>query len=535
MKAIGEIGYERPSPIQAMTIPHILEGKDIIGQAQTGTGKTASFALPILSKLDINQKDPQALILTPTRELAIQVAEAFQKYASALTKFHVLPVYGGREYTTQLKNLKRGTHVIVGTPGRVMDHIRRGTLKLDGLKTFVLDEADEMLKMGFIDDIKWIMDTLPKEKQLALFSATMPTAVRKIASKYLTKPVTVSIESKTSTADTVRQRYCTVKHGQKLEALTRILETETIDAVIVFVRTKSATVELADRLKARGFAASALNGDIDQRQREKTVNSLKKGKLDLVVATDVAARGLDVERVSHVINFDIPFGTEAYVHRIGRTGRAGRKGDAILFVSPRETRMLKTIEKATKSKIKQMAMPSQAEITSKRKVEFNKKIAKNIESKGLKSYSSLIKEYLEENEVEIEVLAAALYKMAHASPEKPLEEGSFEEEEPRRGGGRRGSDRRDGRRSERSGGSSRRRSDKTPYGKKSGKSEGKSSRRSYSKSSEEDSGSGKKSFKKKDSKKKGPSFKSKDGAKKSFAKTPKKSKSSAKKSKGPKK
>ena len=434
MGAIEKLGYERPSPIQAKTIPPLLEGRDILGQAQTGTGKTASFALPILSQLQLEKKTPQALVLTPTRELAIQVSEAFQKYASQFPKFKVLPIYGGSEYEYQLKNLKRGTHVVVGTPGRVMDHIRRGTLKLQGLKTFVLDEADEMLKMGFIDDIQWIMDALPEEKQLALFSATMPSAVKKIANNYLVDPVTVHIESKTSTADTVRQRYCLVKGPQKLEALTRILEVESIQAGIIFVRTKSSTVELADRLKARGFSTAALNGDIDQRQREKTVTRLRKGTLDLLVATDVAARGLDVERISHVFNFDIPFGTEAYVHRIGRTGRAGRKGDAILFVTPRETRMLKTIEKATKSKIDKMELPSQVEISNKRKAEFKQKISKTLNVKDLKKEKKLLSEYLEENEgVDLETLAAALAKLAYKIPPAASEEtiGSNSESAPR--------------------------------------------------------------------------------------------------------
>ena len=467
LAAISKLGYERPSPIQAKTIPPLLEGKDILGQAQTGTGKTASFALPILSQLQVEKKTPQALVLTPTRELAIQVAEAFQKYASQFPKFKVLPIYGGSEYEYQLKNLKRGTHVVVGTPGRVMDHMRRGTLKLQGLKTFVLDEADEMLKMGFIDDIQWIMDSLPEKKQLALFSATMPSAVKRIANSYLVDPVAVHIESKTSTADTVRQRYCSVKGPQKLEALTRILEVEPIQAGIVFVRTKSSTVELADKLKARGFSTAALNGDIDQRQREKTVTRLRNGSLDLLVATDVAARGLDVERVSHVFNFDIPFGTEAYVHRIGRTGRAGRQGDAILFVTPRETRMLKTIEKATKGKIEKMEMPSQDEISNKRKSEFKKRITKALGEKERKRDRRLVEEFLEENqEVDLTTLATVLAKLAYkAPPAVPEETTSFDSDSSPRGRGPKGrgrsSDRKSARRPDRS--------SRTPDAKKLGK------------------------------------------------------------------
>ena len=351
LKALNDVGYETPSPIQAETIPLLLSGRDVLGQAQTGTGKTAAFALPALSNIDVNQRDPQILVLAPTRELAIQVAEAFHKYAKHIKGFNVLPIYGGQEYGGQIRSLKRGVHAVVGTPGRVMDHIRKGTLNLDGLKTLVLDEADEMLRMGFIDDVEWILEQTPKTRQIALFSATMPTQVRRIATAHLTDPAQITIKMKTATANLIRQRFWPVSGMHKLDALTRILEAETFDGMIIFVRTRIATVEVAEKLSARGFAASALNGDIPQAQRERTVDQLKKGKLDILVATDVAARGLDVERISHVVNYDIPHDTEAYIHRIGRTGRAGREGDAILFVAPRERRMLNAIERATSKKI----------------------------------------------------------------------------------------------------------------------------------------------------------------------------------------
>ena len=412
LKALEDVGYETPSPIQAETIPLLLEGRDIIGQAQTGTGKTAAFALPILSNLDLKQKDPQVLVLAPTRELAIQVAEAFQKYARHLKGFHVLPIYGGQEYGGQIRSLKRGVHVVVGTPGRVMDHMRKGTLKLDNLSTLVLDEADEMLRMGFIDDVEWVLEQIPDERQIALFSATMPQQIRRIATKYLKNPEQITIKVKTATAETIRQRFCIVNGmHNKLEALTRILEAENFEAMLIFVRTKTATVELAEKLEARGYAAAPLNGDIAQNQRERTVNRLKKGQLDLVVATDVAARGLDVERVSHVINFDIPHDTESYVHRIGRTGRAGREGDAILFVAPREKRMLATIERATKKKIDQMEMPSTDIINDKRIIQFKQRITDTLESSDLGFFSKLIAEYQQENDVPGEDIAAALAQL----------------------------------------------------------------------------------------------------------------------------
>ena len=333
LKALDVVGYETPSPIQAKMIPFVLAGRDVLGQAQTGTGKTAAFAMPILSRLDLSQKNPQVLVLVPTRELAIQVAEAFQSYASRIKGFRVLPIYGGQEYGGQIRQLKRGVHVVVGTPGRVMDHMRKGTLDLSGLKTLVLDEADEMLRMGFIDDVEWVLEQIPEKRQIALFSATMPQAIHRIANRFLNNPEIVSIKVRTTTASTIRQRYWIVSGMHKLDALTRILEAETFDGIIIFVRTKTATIELAEKLNARGYTVAALNGDIAQNQRERTIEQLKKCKLDILVATDVAARGLDVQRISHVINYDIPHDCEGYVHRIGRTGRAGRSGEAILFVA----------------------------------------------------------------------------------------------------------------------------------------------------------------------------------------------------------
>ena len=408
LKALDEVGYETPSPIQAQTIPLLLQGRDVLGQAQTGTGKTAAFALPLLSNLDLKQKDPQVLVLAPTRELAIQVAEAFQKYAMHMKGFHVLPIYGGQDYRGQIRALQRGVHVVVGTPGRVMDHMRRGTLKLDQLKTLVLDEADEMLRMGFIDDVEWILEQTPAARQIALFSATMPQQIRRIATQHLNDPQQITIKVKTTTADTIRQRFWLVSGMHKLNALTRILEAEPFDAMIVFVRTKTATVELAEKLEARGFASAPLSGDIPQKQRERTIEHLKKGKLDILVATDVAARGLDVERISHVVNYDIPYDTEAYVHRIGRTGRAGRQGDAILFVAPREKRLLHAIEKATRKKIEVMELPSTEVINDKRIAQFKQRISDTLATEELGLFYQLIEQYQQEHNVPALEIAAAL-------------------------------------------------------------------------------------------------------------------------------
>ncbi len=408
LKALDEVGYESPSPIQAETIPLLLEGRDVLGQAQTGTGKTAAFALPLLSNLDLKQKNPQVLVLAPTRELAIQVAEAFQKYAKHLKGFHVLPVYGGQDYRGQIRALQRGVHVVVGTPGRVMDHMRRGTLKLDQLTAMVLDEADEMLRMGFVDDVEWILEQTPDERQIALFSATMPTQIRRIATRHLSNPAQITIKTKAATVDTIRQRFWPVSGMHKLDALTRICEAEPFDAMIVFVRTKTATVELAEKLSARGYAAAAINGDIQQNLRERSINNLKKGKLDILVATDVAARGLDVERISHVVNYDIPYDTEAYVHRIGRTGRAGRKGDAILFVAPREKRLLYSIEQATRKKIDRMELPSTEIINDKRIDKFKQRITDTLATEEMGIFYQLIEQYQQEHNVPALEIAAAL-------------------------------------------------------------------------------------------------------------------------------
>jgi len=411
LKALDDVGYETPSPIQAQTIPLLLEGNDVLGEAQTGTGKTAAFALPILSNLDLKQKDPQVLVLAPTRELAIQVAEAFQKYAKHMKGFHVLPVYGGQDYRGQIRALERGVHVVVGTPGRVMDHMRRGTLKLDKLSALVLDEADEMLRMGFIDDVEWILEQTPPDRQIALFSATMPQQVRRIAAKHLNKPAQITIKVKTTTAATIRQRFWPVSGLHKLDALTRILEAEHFDAMLIFVRTKTATAELSEKLEARGYASAPLNGDIAQNQRERTVTNLKKGNLDIIVATDVAARGLDVERISHVVNYDIPYDTEAYVHRIGRTGRAGRQGDAILFVAPRERRMLSAIEKATRQKIDIMDLPSTELINDKRIAKFQQRITDTLANEDLGLFSQLIEQYQQKHNVPAVEVAAALAQL----------------------------------------------------------------------------------------------------------------------------
>ncbi|WP_045738506.1 DEAD/DEAH box helicase [Xanthomonas sp. MUS 060] len=411
MKAVAEIGYESPSPIQAATIPALLTGRDLLGQAQTGTGKTAAFALPILSRLDFAQRKPQALVLAPTRELAIQVAEAFHRYAAAIPGFQVLPVYGGQPYVQQLSALKRGVHVVVGTPGRVIDHLDRGTLDLSELKTLVLDEADEMLRMGFIDDVEAVLKKLPQSRQVALFSATMPAAIKRIAQTYLNDPAEVIIASKTTTSANIRQRYWAVSGLHKLDALTRILEVEPFDAMIIFARTKAGTDELAQKLQARGLAAAAINGDIQQAQRERVIQQLKDGKLDILVATDVAARGLDVERISHVLNYDIPYDTESYVHRIGRTGRAGRSGEAILFVSPRERGMLRAIERATRQPIEEMQLPSVDAVNDQRVSRFMERISETIAAGGIDIYRELLQRFETDKNIPMVEVAAALARL----------------------------------------------------------------------------------------------------------------------------
>ncbi len=411
MASVIEVGYESPSPIQAATIPALLAGKDVLGQAQTGTGKTAAFALPILSRLKLDQRKPQALVLAPTRELAIQVAEAFQRYASKIPGFVVLPIYGGQGYAPQLTALKRGVHVVVGTPGRVIDHLERGTLDLSELTTLVLDEADEMLRMGFIDDVETVLKKTPPTRQVALFSATMPQVIRRIAQTYLKDPQEVTITSKTTTATNIRQRFWYVSGMHKLDALTRILEAEPYEAMIVFARTKLGTEELAQKLQARGLAAAAINGDIQQQQRERTIQQLKDGKLDILVATDVAARGLDVERISHVLNYDIPYDTESYVHRVGRTGRAGRNGDAILFVTPREKGMLRSIERATRQPIEEMKLPSVEAVNDKRVERFLGRITDSLATGEPGEYRSLVERYESENNVPMVDIAAALARL----------------------------------------------------------------------------------------------------------------------------
>ena len=411
MASVVEIGYESPSPIQAATIPTLLAGKDLLGQAQTGTGKTAAFALPILSRLKLDQRKPQALVLAPTRELAIQVAEAFQRYANKIPGFVVLPIYGGQGYAPQLSALKRGVHVVVGTPGRVIDHLERGTLDLSELTTLVLDEADEMLRMGFIDDVETVLKKTPPTRQVALFSATMPIAIRRIAQTYLRDPQEVIITAKTTTATNIRQRFWYVSGMHKLDALTRILEAEPFEAMIIFARTKAATDELAGKLQARGLAAAAINGDIQQQQREKTIQQLKDGKIDVLVATDVAARGLDVERISHVLNYDIPYDTESYVHRIGRTGRAGRSGEAILFVTPREKGMLRSIERATRQPIEEMKLPSVEAVNDRRVEKFLGRITDTLGEGQAGDYRSLVEAYEQQHNVPMVDIAAALARL----------------------------------------------------------------------------------------------------------------------------
>ncbi len=416
--ALADVGYETPSPIQAATIPPLLAGRDVLGQAQTGTGKTAAFALPVLSRLDLSRSKPQALVLAPTRELAIQVAEAFQRYAVKLPGFHVLPIYGGQSYGPQLSGLKRGVHVVVGTPGRVIDHLDRGSLDLSQLTTLVLDEADEMLRMGFIDDVEAVLKKTPESRQIALFSATMPSQIKRIAQTYLRDPVEIAIRTKTTTAANIRQRYWYVSGMQKLDALTRILEAEPFEAMIVFARTKSATEELAQKLQARGFGAAAINGDVQQAQRERMIQQLRDGKLDILVATDVAARGLDVERVSHVLNYDIPYDPEDYVHRIGRTGRAGRSGEAILFVAPREKRMLQAIERATRQPIAEMQLPSVEAVNDQRITKFKQRIADALAADDLGPFRLLVEQFERENNAPAVEIAAALAKLVQG--EQPL-------------------------------------------------------------------------------------------------------------------
>ena len=440
LAALHDVGYERPSPIQAATIPALLDGRHVVGLAQTGTGKTAAFAVPILSRLDLRQKSPQALVLAPTRELALQVSEAFERYAARLPGVHVLPIYGGQGYGVQLSALRRGVHVVVGTPGRVMDHLDKGTLDLSELRFLVLDEADEMLKMGFAEDVERILADTPADKHVALFSATMPAQIRRIAERYLTDAAEITVKNKTTTSANTVQRYLIVAYPQKVDALTRILEVENFEGMIVFVRTKQVTEQLAERLRARGFSAAAINGDIVQAQRERTIGQLRDAKLDILVATDVAARGLDVERVSHVVNFDIPTDTESYVHRIGRTGRAGRAGDAISFVTPRERHLLKAIERATRQPLTQMRLPTVEDVNETRVARFRDAITEALSSDQVGFYRDLVADYEQEHDVPALDVAAALAVLTQddrpllMEPEpEPAAPRAFESGEPRKG------------------------------------------------------------------------------------------------------
>ena len=418
LSAIEAVGYETPSPIQAQSIPALLEGRDLLGLAQTGTGKTAAFALPLLANIDVSKRRPQALILAPTRELAIQVSEALQNYATNIKGFHVAPIYGGQDMRSQLRALSRGVHVVVGTPGRVMDHIRRNSLDLSELSTLVLDEADEMLRMGFIDDVEWILKHTPDDRQLALFSATMPGAIKKITDNYLSDPYRVEIEAKTKTVERIEQVVYEVHGARKMDALTRVLEVEEFDGIIMFVRTKTATMELAQKLEARGYSSAAINGDMSQQQREKTIDMLKKGTVDIVIATDVAARGIDVARITHVINFDIPYDNEAYVHRIGRTGRAGRSGKAILFITHRERHLLRSIERSTGQGINRCSLPTHEQITDQRQNQFKQKILDALNSDALDNFKQIIDDLINQTETDPIDVAAALALLAQQ--DKPL-------------------------------------------------------------------------------------------------------------------
>ncbi|MBY0440786.1 MAG: DEAD/DEAH box helicase [Mycobacteriaceae bacterium] len=447
LRGIEDVGYESPTAIQAATIPALMAGSDVVGLAQTGTGKTAAFAIPILSKIDVSNRAPQALVLAPTRELALQVAEAFSRYGAHLPQVHVLPIYGGSSYSVQLAGLKRGAQVIVGTPGRVIDHLERGTLDLSRVDYLVLDEADEMLTMGFAEDVERVLSETPEYKQVALFSATMPPAIRRISKKYLHDPLEVASEAKTATAENISQRYIQVAGSRKMDALTRILEVEPFESMIVFVRTKQATEEVAERLRARGFSAAAINGDIAQGQRERTITALKEGGIDILVATDVAARGLDVDRVSHVLNYDIPHDTESYVHRVGRTGRAGRQGTALLFVSPRERHLLKAIERATRQSLVEAELPSVEDVNAQRVVKFADSITDALGSSGIALFRRLVEDYQREHNVPMPDIAAALALQSRdgeaflMAPEPPPE--------PRRRHEERREDRREGRHEDR--------------------------------------------------------------------------------------
>ena len=452
LAAVKKVGFEVPSPIQAETIPVLMEGHDVVGLAQTGTGKTAAFALPILSRIDVSKRHPQALVLAPTRELALQVAESFQSFSEHLGGIHVLPIYGGQAYGVQLSGLRRGAHIVVGTPGRVIDHLEKGSLDISELRFMVLDEADEMLNMGFQEDVERILEDTPSEKQVALFSATMPSGIRRLSKQYLNDPREITVKATQRTSENIEQDYLLVSHRDKLDALTRILEVTEFEAMIMFVRTKNETEELAERLRARGFNAAAINGDIPQNLRERTVDQLKDGRLDILVATDVAARGLDVERISHVLNYDIPNDTESYVHRIGRTGRAGRTGEAILFVTPRERRMLRSIERVTNATIEEMDLPTVDEVNESRKTKFMDSITESLEASDLQVFKTMVREYSAANNIPMDDIAAALATQAQAGDEFLMKEpprdkrdrrdrDRFDRDDRRDRGGRRDRDR----------------------------------------------------------------------------------------------
>ena len=406
--AVSKVGFTQPSPIQAETIPILMEGRDVVGLAQTGTGKTAAFALPVLSQIDVDARHPQALVLAPTRELALQVADSFQSFADHLGRIEVLPIYGGQAYGIQLSGLRRGAQVIVGTPGRVIDHLEKGSLDISQLRFLVLDEADEMLNMGFQEDVERILEDTPDDKQVALFSATMPNSIRRLSKQYLNDPAEITVKSERRTNDNITQRFLLTPHRHKMDAFTRILEVIDYDAIIVFCRTKHETEEVADNLKDAGYNAAAINGDIAQQQRERTVDQLKDGRLDILVATDVAARGLDVERITHVVNYDIPNDTESYVHRIGRTGRAGRSGEAILFVTPRERRMLRSIERVTNARLEEMDLPTADEVNAKRKEKFFASIAASQEDKQFEFFRDMVREYSAAENVAMDDIAASI-------------------------------------------------------------------------------------------------------------------------------
>ncbi|EAS7493687.1 ATP-dependent RNA helicase DeaD [Salmonella enterica] len=421
LEALTDLGYEKPSPIQAECIPHLLGGRDVLGMAQTGSGKTAAFSLPLLNNLDPELKAPQILVLAPTRELAVQVAEAMTDFSKHMRGVNVVALYGGQRYDVQLRALRQGPQIVVGTPGRLLDHLKRGTLDLSKLSGLVLDEADEMLRMGFIEDVETIMAQIPEGHQTALFSATMPEAIRRITRRFMKEPQEVRIQSSVTTRPDISQSYWTVWGMRKNEALVRFLEAEDFDAAIIFVRTKNATLEVAEALERSGYNSAALNGDMNQALREQTLERLKDGRLDILIATDVAARGLDVERISLVVNYDIPMDSESYVHRIGRTGRAGRAGRALLFVENRERRLLRNIERTMKLTIPEVELPN-AELLGKRRLEkFAAKVQQQLESSDLDQYRALlakIQPSAEGEELDLETLAAALLKMAQG--ERPL-------------------------------------------------------------------------------------------------------------------